>query len=392
MPLVVSKRWPRVPLPVVAGYFLAWTLVGLFFFTREVSRRVYWNEPLVWKNVLTIWLVGEYIWGFVAVVVLWFGSRWPLERRVLGQRVALHLLLSAGVAGAQLALETAAYLQLGTLSPAVSVSFWRAWSALLVLGFHGNVIYYWVILGVHTGYRHYRKLEEREGEALRLELHAAELRTQLVRAQMSALKMQLHPHFLFNTLNAIMVLVRQQSAARAEEMLGRLSDLLRCVLDEGEAQEVPLHRELDYVRLYLAIEQVRFEDRLRVTIAADPAVLDAAVPHMALQPLVENALRHGIARTSAAGTIQISASAAGDTVVIQVKDDGPGFTGTERPEGWGIGLANTRARLAQLYGDRASLSIDDGAPGAVVTLVLPYHSAPDAPAREMVHAAHFANR
>jgi sensor histidine kinase YesM len=112
---------------------------------------------------------------------------------------------------------------------------------------------------------------------------------------------------------------------------------------------------------------------------------------MALQPLVENALRHGIARTSAAGTIQIKLRA-GDSVVIQVKDDGPGFTGAERPEGWGIGLANTRARLAQLYGDRASLTIDDGAPGAVVTLVLPYHSAPDTPARDMVHAAHFANR
>jgi LytS/YehU family sensor histidine kinase len=175
-------------------------------------------------------------------------------------------------------------------------------------------------------------------------------------------------------------------------MLGRLSDLLRCVLDDGEAQEVPLHRELEYVRLYLAIEQVRFEDRLRVTIAADPAVLDAAVPHMALQPLVENALRHGIARTSAAGTIQISAAGAGDSVVIQVKDDGPGFTGAERPEGWGIGLANTRARLTQLYGETASLTIHDGAPGAVVTLVLPYHSAPDAPARDMVHAAHFAHR
>lgn len=383
---------PRGALPIVAGYFLAWTLVALFFFTREVSRRVYWNEPLVWKSVLTVWLVGEYIWGLVAVIVLWFGSRWPLERRVLGRRIALHLLLSAVVAGAQLALETAAYLQLGTLSAAVSASFWRAWGALLVVGFHGNIISYWVILGVQTGYRHYRKLEEREGQALRLELHAAELRTQLVRAQMSALKMQLHPHFLFNTLNAIMVLVRHQSAAQAEEMLSRLSDLLRCVLDEGEAQEVPLHRELDYVRLYLSIEQVRFEDRLRVTIAADPAVLDAAVPHMALQPLVENALRHGIARTSEAGTIHITACAAGDTVVIEVKDDGPGFTGTERPEGWGIGLANTRARLAQLYGDAASLTIHDGVPGAIVTLVLPHHLVPDIPAKDMVHAAHFADR
>jgi LytS/YehU family sensor histidine kinase len=208
---------------------------------------------------------------------------------------------------------------------------------------------------------------------------------------MSALKMQLQPHFLFNTLNAITVLVREQSIARAEEMLGRLGDLLRCVLDEGEAQEVPLHRELDYVRLYLSIEQVRFAERLTVTIDTDPAVLDAAVPHMALQPIVENALRHGIARTSAAGTIRISASAAGESVVIRVIDDGPGFSGADGPEGWGIGVANTRARLAQMYGHAASLTMHDGAPGAVVTMVLPHRSARD-DQKGMFHAAQFADR
>jgi two-component system, LytTR family, sensor kinase len=375
-----------------AAYFLAWTLVALFFFTREASRRVYWNEPFNWQNVLTIWLVGEYIWGIVALVVLWFGTRWPIERPWLGRRIALHLLLSGIVAAAQLALETAAYLPLGTLSPTVSASFWRAWSTLVVLGFHGNVVSYWVILGVVIGYRHYRKLEEREAQALRLELHSAELSAQLARAQMSALKMQLQPHFLFNTLNAITVLVRQQSVARAEEMLGRLGDLLRCVLDEGEAQEVPLHRELDYVRLYLSIEQVRFAERLTVAIEVEPAVLDAAVPHMALQPIVENALRHGIGRTSAAGTIRISASAAGESVVIRVTDDGPGFAGADGPEGWGIGVANTRARLAQLYGDAASLTMHDGHPGAIVTMILPRHLAGEDRTQDVIHAAQFADR
>ena len=380
----------RSPL-LVAGYFLAWTLLGLFYFTREVSRRVYWNEPFDWQNTLTIWLVGEYIWAIVALVVLWFGTRWPLERQVLGRRVALHLVLSGGVAAAQLAMEAAAYLYLGTLSARVAGSFWLAWPALLVAGFHGNVMSYWVILGMHTGYRYYRKLQYREAQALRLELHAAELRGQLVRAQMSALKMQLQPHFLFNTLNAIMVLVRQKRVVLAEEMLGRLADLLRCVLEEGEAQEVPLHRELEYVRLYLSIEQVRFEDRLRVTMAIDPVALDAAVPHMALQPIVENAVRHGIARTSRAGTIHISADASDASVEIRVRDDGPGIR-AEGPEGWGIGLANTRTRLAQLYGGAASLTIRDGSPGAIVTMVLPRRTAPESPMREMIHAAHVADR
>jgi signal transduction histidine kinase len=388
----MTNQSPRRLLRIGGGYFLAWTFLALFFFTREASRRVYWSEPFDWQNLLTIWLVGEHIWAIVALVVLWFGTRWPLERPVVGRRVAIHLLLSAIVAGAQLALETAAYLQLGTLPPAVSASFWRAWSTLVVLGFHGNVVSYWVIVGVVTGYRHYRKLQEREGQALRLELQSAELRAQLMRAQMSALKMQLQPHFLFNTLNAIMVLVRQQDAARAEEMLGRLGDLLRCVLDEGEAQEVPLHRELDYVRLYLSIEQVRFDERLKVAITIDPAVLDAAVPHMALQPIVENAVRHGIARTSRAGTIQISASAAAESVVIRVIDDGPGLSGIDGPEGWGIGLANTRARLAQLYGDAASLSMYDGAPGAIVTMTLPRHATSAAQMKETMHAAHVTDR
>lgn len=116
--------------------------------------------------------------------------------------------------------------------------------------------------------------------------------------------MQLQPHFLFNTLNAIMVLVRQQKGLQAEEMLAHLSDLLRCVLEDVEAQEVSLRRELEYLQLYLSIEQVRFPDRLRIEISAEPTILDAAVPQMGLQPIVENAIRHGIGKSSSAGKIR----------------------------------------------------------------------------------------
>src|SRR5262249_20097228 len=154
---------------------------------------------------------------------------------------------------------------------------------------------------------------------------ASELQAQLMRAQLSALKMQLQPHFLFNTLNAIMVLVRQQKGRQAEETLARLSDLLRWVLDDVDTQEVPLRRELEYLQLYLAIEEVRFQDRLRVEIDADPLVLDAAVPHMGLQPIVENAVRHGIGRSLKAGRIHICASRVNGTLEVKVKDDGPGL-------------------------------------------------------------------
>jgi two-component system, LytTR family, sensor kinase len=202
-------------------------------------------------------------------------------------------------------------------------------------------------------------------------------------------------------MNAIMVLVRQQRGAEAEETIARLSDLLRFVLDDAQAQEVPLRRELEYLGLYLSIEQLRFADRLRVEIDADPTVLDAAVPHMGLQPIVENAVRHGTSVSETGGTIRLTANRIAETLVLEVSDDGPGLSRSARassapaevarhadrasfesvgePGGEprrGIGLDNTRARLRELYGDRASLSIANGSPsGAVVTMVLPYRTA-----------------
>jgi LytS/YehU family sensor histidine kinase len=190
------------------------------------------------------------------------------------------------------------------------------------------------------------------------------------------MKMQLQPHFLFNTLNAIMVLVRQQNSRAAEDMLSHLSDLLRCVLEDVEAQEVPLRRELHYLKLYLSIEQVRFPDRLRVEISADVAVQDAAVPQFALQPIVENAIRHGIGASGSAGRVAISARRVNDTLEIRVEDDGPGLARQIDSNEKGIGLANTRARLEQLYGSAARLTLQNAeGGGAAVTMILPYHAA-----------------
>jgi two-component system, LytTR family, sensor kinase len=242
-----------------------------------------------------------------------------------------------------------------------------------------------MILGIQSGFRYYRQYQEREREALRLELRASELQSQLMRAQLGALKMQLQPHFLFNTLNAIMTLVRQRKGEQAEEMLGRLSDLLRCVLEDVEAQEVSLRRELEYLRLYLYIEQARFQDRLKVEISTDPAILDAALPQMGLQPIVENAIRHGVGRSSAAGLIRIDASRVNDRLELRVQDDGPGFQAMNSSLNGGIGLANTKARLQQLYGAEANLKIENGQQGgAVVTMTLPYHVAPGNPEMEVI--------
>lgn len=185
--------------------------------------------------------------------------------------------------------------------------------------------------------------------------------------------MQLQPHFLFNTLNAIVVLVRQRKAREAEQTIALFSDLLRLVLADVDTQEVPLHRELEYLRLYLAIEQVRFQDRMRVELQPESATLDASVPHMCLQPIVENAIRHGIGASSSAGRISIHSQLSLNQLLISVQDDGPGLPPGFSPRQYGIGLANTQARLEQLYGSAAQLVIQSAADGGtLVTMALPY--------------------
>jgi len=203
--------------------------------------------------------------------------------------------------------------------------------------------------------------------------------------------MQLQPHFLFNTLNAITVLVRQQKSKDAEQMLGHLSDLLRGVLEDVDAQEVSLRRELEYLQLYLAIEQVRFPDRLRVEISTDPATQEASVPQLILQPIIENAIRHGIGRSSSAGRILISTAKIGGMVEVRVEDDGPGLPTGYSPDHQGIGLTNTRARLQQLYGEGARLEIKNrSGGGAVVTLRFPFRDSH--PEITRAYASHNADR
>lgn len=372
--------------------FLAWTALALFFFSQGLTQKFLSNEPTPWWHYLVSWLTGSYLWAFLTPGVLWLGERYPFERRNWPRRAALHLLLSFAVALIQVVLESELLFRFGVF-PSVMKSFIVTFFFLVMIGFHQNLTTYWLILGIQYALRYYRGYHERERQALRLELHASELKTQLARAHLSTLKMQLQPHFLFNTLNAIMVLVRQQKAREAEEMLARLSDLLRCVLDDVEAQEVPLQRELEYLQLYLSIEQVRFQDRLVVDVRADAAVLDAAFPHMGLQPIVENAIRHGIGRSSSAGKVRISATRVDDTLNVTVQDDGPGLS--EANSAPGIGLTNTRARLNRLYGDAGRLTIENGPQGgAIVTMALPFRLTPDISEMEAVevHALNSVDR
>ena len=361
---------------------LPWSLIEGFAFAQDLSFRLYWDRPLELQDSW-MWLLRIVLSAALTPFILWIGARWPIERQMWSRRLAMHIGVAICFALVRLGLE------LGTLYPLNKYGYIasQAWLEdidtavvnILIFGFHSAFVRYWVFMSFQAAFRYYDKFREREREAARLELHASELRGQVAHARLGALKMQLQPHFLFNTLNAIVVLVRQQRGRQAEETLTRFSDLLRAVLDDMDAQEVPLHRELEYLRLYLSIEQTRFPDRLQVSIVAAPNVLDAAVPHMGLQPIVENAVRHGIARRAAGGTIHVEASRVGDSVQIIVCNDGPGLAARDDGCGRGMGLANLRARLQQLYGEPAQLQLENGREGGVrATVVLPYSPHPEA--------------
>lgn len=362
----------------LALIFVAWTAAALFFLTQDLIRAAHFDDPTPWTRYLLSWLVGSWVMAALTPAILALGARFPIERRGWPRRVALHLVASAVVAFVSLAIVAALLLVAGSIGPLPAVSYAAALQLLLALSFHGNIVAYWLVLGIQQSLRVYRRAQQRE--------------TELVRAQLAALKLQVQPHFLYNTLNAIMVLVRQQRGREAEDTLGRLADLLRAVLDGGAAQEVALRRELAIVELYLDIEKLRFGDRLRVELAVDPEVEDAAVPPLALQPLVENAVRHGIGRRAAAGRLEIRAASDREQLVLSVTDDGAGPGGSS--DGAGIGLASTRARLAQLYGGAASLGLA-AAPGggAVATLRLPYKLVhEDEPELMEMNAVHDAHR
>ncbi len=351
-------------------YFLLWTVLGLFYFSQGLTQRLVFHDPNPWWRYLLAWLLGVYIWALLTPMILWLGRRFAIEHRNWWRRAALHLLLSAGFSVLELILENVLYSRLH-LFPSASTGATLAQS--VVRGFHGGVLDYWIVLGVQWGVLYYHRYRERSQEVLQIQLRASELQSQLMGAQLNALKMQLQPHFLFNTLNAITVLVRQQKSHDAERMLAHLSDLLRGVLADMNAQEVSLRRELEYLQLYLSIEQVRFADRLKAEIQADPVTQEASVPQLILQPLVENAVRHGIGSSSSAGTILIRASMTDGRVEILVQDDGPGLQAGSSIDNEGIGLANTRARLRQLYGEEASVDIENGHErGAVVTMRFPF--------------------
>jgi two-component system LytT family sensor kinase len=298
------------------------------------------------------------IYGLLTPFVLLLARRYPLTRDTVARRLPIHLVASLGLC--------AAWALAGWL---LSFALFRAgpyggsmldW---LLTSLPFGVAVYFAVLGVDHALFWFVAARERE-------THAARLEAQLAEARMGALRMQLQPHFLLNSLNAVTVVVRDRDTTTATRMLEQLGDMLRRVMRPGRRHEVPLAEELEFARQYLGIETVRFSDRLQPTFAVDPAVLRAAVPEFLLQPLVENAVRHGLARREGATLLRIEARREGAQLVLSVTDDGPG----PADSGERVGLGTTRERLATLYGDKARLELTTTAEGgARATVRLPYH-------------------
>lgn len=364
----------RQRIRLTVGIWLGWTIAGLFYIIQDTVPRLYQGGAVPWKYVFVGWMTGMYVCAALTPAVLWLSNRWPIERQVV--YAPWHLCFSVIFSILATTLEVPVLLLLGVfpaLPPPPSLG--AGVRIMLGFGIQGGVIRYWAVIALHTVYRSQENAKSREREALELKVKASELAQQLATAQLSSLKMQLQPHFLFNTLGAIMVLIQQQKTAQAKAMVEKLGDLLRLTLEDVEAQEVPLWREFEFLRLYLSIEQVRFEDRLRVRISPT-ALSDVLVPHMVLQPIVENAVRHALGQSEDAVTIEVVAVSSNGSLQIIVSDDGPGLL-SPKPGSSGIGLTNTRNRLARLYGESAGLLIEPAAGrGVRVTITLPIRKTP----------------
>ncbi|HST19615.1 MAG TPA: histidine kinase, partial [Blastocatellia bacterium] len=236
----------------------------------------------------------------------------------------------------------------------------------LIIGSFTDFLTYSVIVGIYYAFNYYQKYREREVRALQLE-------GRLAQAELQNLKMQLHPHFLFNTLHAISVLM-QEDVQAANRMLVRLGDLLRMTLDNVGTHEVSLKQELEFLQGYLEIEQTRFQDRLTICMDVDPLVLDARVPNLILQPLVENAIRHGIAPRASSGKLEIRAAREDGSIRLEVQDNGLGLPEADEANVLkGVGLSNTRARLEQLYGPKHQFKMSNAEGGGLlVSILIPF--------------------
>jgi two-component system LytT family sensor kinase len=359
-----KNRWVEPALIV-----LVWSLIALFFCGQVYFILHLMDHPEQWKGPFFQQISYCILWALTTPLVIRLARRFPVERSTWRRHLPLHILACTLLSFILMCLYS------------ITLFLWINWgikpySVLntlrsAIFDFSQAIgIYCLIVLIIHA-LNYYRQYQAEV-------LSRSQLQSQLSQAQLQALKMQLHPHFLFNTLHSISALLNEDAEA-ARSMIARLGDFLRLTLENSGTQEVSLQKEMDFLRCYLEIERIRFQDRLTTLLDVEPRVLDVQVPNLILQPIVENAIRHGIAPRSTPGQIEIQAKHFNGMLRIRVRDNGPGLSVNptlKRTNGKGLGLANTRARLEQLYGAAHHFELinaPDG--GLIVTLDIPVDSA-----------------
>ncbi|HUS11376.1 MAG TPA: histidine kinase [Pyrinomonadaceae bacterium] len=353
-----------------------WTFIGIVFTFQGYFTSYRSERPMPFTEALYIQMTWAYLFALATPLVLWAAARLPIERNNWIRSALLHLPLSIVLAvlltalgrvliwlrfsypvGRPLTLESITRFVIGNFSEATGI--------------------YLMIALASYAYSYYLRYREGRGRTLQLE-------AQLSHAQLQALKMQLHPHFLFNTLHSISALLNKDIDA-ARKMITRLGDFLRLTLENSGSQEVTLQQEMEFLKCYLEIEQIRFQNRLVTRMDVSPQSLQAKVPNLILQPIVENAIRYGIAPRSTPGLLEIEAKQHNGTLRIQVRDNGPGLPKHRTSENLikkGLGLANTESRLQRLYGaDHLFDLTNNPTGGLVVTLEIPFHTDGTAPSQ-----------
>lgn len=360
----------RATVPTKPGTNWLWTAafwagIGLFDAAQTVvvmhseGMHHYWGYLFI--TALFSWLP----WALATPLVLRLGQKYPPVQWRRISTWAVHLAACIGVGFVHSAWTAGLQHWLNPYAYEAPKPFLYIWGSLFYNGLMSFVILYGMILMVG------HMLDSRERIAMQ-QTETARLNEQLSRAQLDALRRQIEPHFLFNSLNAIAGLVREERNDAAVSMIAGLSDFLRRVLEGSEKQQVTLGEEMEYLRKYLDIQKVRFGDRLDVRLDVPSELFGAQVPSLILQPMVENAIKHGIARQARGGTLRVAASQAGGVLTLRVYNDGPTLPADWERSRSGIGIPNVRTRLQSLYGDACELKIHNQDEGVEVSLSVPY--------------------
>ncbi len=337
-----------------------WTLLACLFAPQTYLLKIQSADPWTWWESLYSNLIVFYLWAILTPLAWRIGKKLPIEKPHQWSNFAIIFILGFPIA----VLHAILFQQV--IQP---LSFWMTRyqtpiplvSLLIGIG-ATNIMFYWVIIIVSQADIYFRRYHEREQS--------------LIQAQLQALKTQLHPHFLFNTLNAISQLLYENEAA-AEKTIAQLSDLLRLSLKGEQQQEVTLREELDFLRMYLEIQQTLLQDRLKIVWRVLPQTLEALIPNMILQPLVENSIRHGLAPRISGGTIKIIVTQENRWLTVRICDDGIGLNSkSKKTQQFGIGLSNTRERLKHLYGKDHEFQLKPATEdkGTIAFLKIPFRS------------------